>query len=113
MRPPAAGRASTSRACQIGPEQVVDSAGLCLLGRGGAGFPAGIKWKTVRQLATVQQKYIVCNADEGDSATFADRMVMEGDPYHADRRHGDRRCRGRDPGLHLPAAANTPTRSAS
>ncbi len=51
-----------------------------LRGRGGAGFPAGIKWKTVSDAAG-DQKYIVCNADEGDSATFADRMVMEGDPF--------------------------------
>jgi formate dehydrogenase iron-sulfur subunit len=51
-----------------------------LRGRGGAGFPTGIKWKTVAA-AVADQKYIVCNADEGDSATFADRMVMEGDPF--------------------------------
>ncbi|MFN0044918.1 MAG: NADH-ubiquinone oxidoreductase-F iron-sulfur binding region domain-containing protein [Sphingorhabdus sp.] len=51
-----------------------------LRGRGGAGFPAGIKWKTVAS-AQSEIKYIVCNADEGDSATFADRMVMEGDPF--------------------------------
>ena len=51
-----------------------------LRGRGGAGFPAGIKWKTVAD-TSAPQKYIVCNADEGDSGTFADRMVMEGDPY--------------------------------
>ncbi|WP_302053934.1 NADH-ubiquinone oxidoreductase-F iron-sulfur binding region domain-containing protein [Sphingomonas tagetis] len=51
-----------------------------LRGRGGAGFPAGIKWNTVR-LAPGERKYIVCNADEGDSGTFADRMVMEGDPF--------------------------------
>ncbi|MBB2487386.1 formate dehydrogenase [Mitsuaria sp. WAJ17] len=51
-----------------------------LRGRGGAAFPAGIKWRTVLQ-TEAQQKYIVCNADEGDSGTFADRMVMEGDPY--------------------------------
>lgn len=51
-----------------------------LRGRGGAGFPAGIKWKTVAS-AEADSKYIVCNADEGDSATFADRMVMEGDPF--------------------------------
>lgn len=50
-----------------------------LRGRGGAGFPAGIKWDTV-QGASGDQKYIVCNADEGDSGTFADRMIMEGDP---------------------------------
>ncbi|MDM7932556.1 formate dehydrogenase beta subunit [Tabrizicola sp.] len=51
-----------------------------LRGRGGAGFPTGIKWKTVSE-APGAQKYIVCNADEGDSATFADRMLMEGDPF--------------------------------
>lgn len=51
-----------------------------LRGRGGAGFPTGIKWNTVRQAAG-PQKYIVCNADEGDSGTFADRMIMEGDPF--------------------------------
>lgn len=51
-----------------------------LRGRGGAGFPTGIKWKTVRD-ARADQKYIVCNADEGDSGTFADRMLMEGDPF--------------------------------
>ena len=51
-----------------------------LRGRGGAGFPTGIKWKTVRE-ATGERKYIVANADEGDSGTFADRMIMEGDPF--------------------------------
>lgn len=51
-----------------------------LRGRGGAGFPTGIKWKTVSE-APGDRKYIVCNADEGDSATFADRMLMEGDPF--------------------------------
>lgn len=51
-----------------------------LRGRGGAGFPTGIKWKTVHD-APGPQKYIVCNADEGDSGTFADRMLMEGDPF--------------------------------
>jgi formate dehydrogenase iron-sulfur subunit len=51
-----------------------------LRGRGGAAFPAGIKWKTV--LATPgDQKYVVCNADEGDSGTYSDRMIMEGDPF--------------------------------
>ena len=51
-----------------------------LRGRGGAGFPTGIKWRTVADTAA-EQKYIVCNADEGDSGTFADRMIMEGDPF--------------------------------
>ncbi len=51
-----------------------------LRGRGGAAFPAGIKWKTVLG-AQAAQKYVVCNADEGDSGTFSDRMLMEGDPF--------------------------------
>jgi formate dehydrogenase iron-sulfur subunit len=51
-----------------------------LRGRGGAAFPAGIKWKTVRA-AKAGQKYVVCNADEGDSGTYSDRMTMEGDPF--------------------------------
>ncbi len=51
-----------------------------LRGRGGAGFPTGIKWSTVRA-AQADVKYVVCNADEGDSGTFADRMLMEGDPF--------------------------------
>lgn len=58
-------------------QQVLDSG---LRGRGGAAFPAGIKWKTVAG-AKAAQKYVVCNADEGDSGTFSDRMTMEGDPY--------------------------------
>lgn len=58
-------------------ETIVDSG---LRGRGGAAFPTGIKWKTVLGTAA-DQKYIVCNADEGDSGTFSDRMLMEGDPY--------------------------------
>ena len=58
--------------------QTVTDSGL--RGRGGAGFPTGIKWKTVHD-TVAERKYIVCNADEGDSATFADRMIMEGDPF--------------------------------
>ncbi|MCX7321733.1 MAG: NADH-quinone oxidoreductase subunit NuoF [Hyphomicrobiales bacterium] len=65
----------------------MDSAGIVadvttsgLRGRGGAGFPTGIKWKTVAD-AQADRKFIVCNADEGDSGTFADRMIMEGDPF--------------------------------
>jgi formate dehydrogenase iron-sulfur subunit len=51
-----------------------------LRGRGGAAFPTGIKWKTVLD-TTADRKYVVCNADEGDSGTFADRMIMESDPF--------------------------------
>jgi formate dehydrogenase iron-sulfur subunit len=58
--------------------EMVKASGL--RGRGGAGFPTGIKWDTVRQAAGAR-KYIVANADEGDSGTFADRMLMEGDPF--------------------------------
>ncbi|MBI5891932.1 MAG: formate dehydrogenase [Nitrosomonadales bacterium] len=58
--------------------QAVTDSGL--RGRGGAAFPTGIKWKTVLDTRAAQ-KYIVCNADEGDSGTFSDRMLMEGDPY--------------------------------
>ncbi len=58
-------------------KQVTESG---LRGRGGAGFPTGIKWKTVLDQVS-DPKYIVCNADEGDSGTFADRMIMEGDPF--------------------------------
>lgn len=70
-----------AKAREIGTEAVIEAVlASGLRGRGGAGFPAGIKWKTVAG-AVADQKYIVCNADEGDSATFADRMVMEGDPF--------------------------------
>jgi formate dehydrogenase iron-sulfur subunit len=58
-------------------QQVLDSG---LRGRGGAAFPTGIKWKTVAGVQAAQ-KYVVCNADEGDSGTFSDRMTMEGDPF--------------------------------
>jgi formate dehydrogenase iron-sulfur subunit len=51
-----------------------------LRGRGGAAFPTGIKWQTVLDTPS-EQKYVVCNADEGDSGTFADRMIMESDPF--------------------------------
>jgi formate dehydrogenase iron-sulfur subunit len=76
-----------TRARQIGSEEIIaEVLESGLRGRGGAGFPTGIKWKTVAGApggfgAVASQKYIVCNADEGDSATFADRMAMEGDPF--------------------------------
>ena len=75
------GYRALERALSNGPaaiiEEVVQSG---LRGRGGAGFPTGIKWRTVAQTSG-PQKYIVCNADEGDSGTFADRMLIEGDPF--------------------------------
>jgi formate dehydrogenase iron-sulfur subunit len=75
------GIAGLKRALAMTPadvvQEVTDSG---LRGRGGAAFPTGIKWKTVLD-APGATKYIVCNADEGDSGTFADRMLMEGDPF--------------------------------
>ncbi len=68
------------RARSLDPAQVIaEVIASGLRGRGGAGFPAGIKWQTVAN-APGGEKYVVCNADEGDSGTFADRMLMEGDP---------------------------------
>jgi formate dehydrogenase iron-sulfur subunit len=70
-----------ARALSLEPQAVVDEVKLSgLRGRGGAGFPTGIKWDTVLH-AAADQKYVICNADEGDSGTFADRMLMEGDPF--------------------------------
>jgi formate dehydrogenase iron-sulfur subunit len=75
------GLAGLGKALKMTPaeivQQVTDSG---LRGRGGAGFPTGIKWKTVLDTPAAQ-KYIACNADEGDSGTFSDRMIMEGDPF--------------------------------
>ena len=74
------GLVGLQKALAMTSEQIVDEVTESgLRGRGGAGFPAGIKWKTVLT-ALADQKYICCNADEGDSGTFADRMLMEGDP---------------------------------
>ncbi|CAJ48428.1 formate dehydrogenase beta subunit [Bordetella avium] len=75
------GLAGLERALNLTPEQIIEEvAASGLRGRGGAAFPTGIKWKTVHS-APSATKYIVCNADEGDSGTFADRLLMEGDPY--------------------------------
>jgi formate dehydrogenase iron-sulfur subunit len=75
------GMKGLARARELGPaatiEEVTQSG---LRGRGGAGFPTGIKWKTTADAAGAR-KYVVCNADEGDSGTYADRMLMEGDPF--------------------------------
>jgi formate dehydrogenase iron-sulfur subunit len=68
------------QALQMGQAEIVKAVlDSGLRGRGGAAFPTGIKWKTVLE-AKAEQKYVTCNADEGDSGTFADRMLMEGDP---------------------------------
>ena len=69
------------RALQLSGAEIVQAATASgLRGRGGAAFPTGIKWKTVLEQSTAQ-KYVTCNADEGDSGTFSDRMLMEGDPF--------------------------------
>jgi len=68
------------KAVEMGAEAVIEAVKTSgLRGRGGAGFPAGIKWQTVAD-TDGEQKYIACNADEGDSGTFSDRILMEGDP---------------------------------
>jgi formate dehydrogenase iron-sulfur subunit len=75
------GYRSLARALSMPAEKIVEEITESgLRGRGGAGFPAGIKWRTTQQ-AAARQKYVVCNADEGDSGTFSDRMIMEGDPF--------------------------------
>ena len=69
------------KAIEMGPESVIEAVKTSgLRGRGGAGFPAGIKWQTVAD-AEGDRKYVACNADEGDSGTFSDRILMEGDPF--------------------------------
>jgi len=75
------GWAGLAKAAALEPAAIVDFVTKSgLRGRGGAGFPTGIKWKTVLEAAGAR-KFIVANADEGDSGTFADRMLMEGDPF--------------------------------
>ena len=75
------GIAGLRAALAMGPEAVVEAVvDSGLRGRGGAGFPAGIKWRTVAE-AEADVKFVCCNADEGDSGTYADRMLMEGDPF--------------------------------
>ncbi|MEG3152067.1 NADH-ubiquinone oxidoreductase-F iron-sulfur binding region domain-containing protein [Sphingomonas sp. ZT3P38] len=75
------GWAGLDAARALAPAEVVAAVKASgLRGRGGAGFPTGIKWQTVLD-AEGPEKFIVCNADEGDSGTFADRMLMEGDPF--------------------------------
>ncbi|MGH6750191.1 MAG: hypothetical protein ACRECI_12855, partial [Methyloceanibacter sp.] len=71
----------TKAIVERGHEKIIEEVKASgLRGRGGAGFPTGIKWQTVLR-APGALKYVVCNADEGDSGTFSDRMVMEGDPF--------------------------------
>ena len=91
-----------ARALALGPDAIVDEVTAPACAAAAApDFRPGSSGRPSAQ-AGADQKYIVCNADEGDSGTFADRMIMEGDPFVADRGHDDRRHRGRrDQGLHL------------
>ena len=74
------GLAGLARARQLTPQAIIDEVVASgLRGRGGAAFPAGIKWQTVHD-TPAEQRYVVCNADEGDSGTFADRLLIEADP---------------------------------
>ncbi len=75
------GLAGLGKALEMNSKDIVNTVTKSgLRGRGGAGFPTGIKWKTALE-AKADQKYICANADEGDSGTFADRILMEGDPF--------------------------------
>jgi formate dehydrogenase iron-sulfur subunit len=75
------GFSGLEKALELSPQAIVETITQSgLRGRGGAAFPTGIKWKTVLETES-DTKYVVCNADEGDSGTFSDRMVMEGDPF--------------------------------
>jgi formate dehydrogenase iron-sulfur subunit len=75
------GGAGLAQARALAPADIVQAVtDSGLRGRGGAAFPAGIKWRTVAATPAAQ-KYVVCNADEGDSGTYSDRMLMEGDPF--------------------------------
>ena len=75
------GLVALRRALTMTPQQICDEVTESgLRGRGGAGFPVGVKWRTVLD-APASPKFVTCNADEGDSGTFADRMLMEGDPF--------------------------------
>ncbi len=94
---------------ELGPEEVIGEVKMSgLRGRGGAGFPTGNKWETVyRHVA--DQKYVICNGDEGDPGAFMDRSVLESDPPARDRRHDHRGLRrGGQQGIHLRARGVPP-----
>jgi len=98
------GFAGLKRALASGPEHVLEQVKASgLRGRGGAGFPTGIKWQTVAS-TEAGQKYITCNADEGDSGTFSDRILDGKRPANGYRRNDHRRlCGWRKQRLRLPA----------
>lgn len=77
------GYASLAKALGLSPEQVIDQVTRAgLRGRGGAGFPTGVKWKTARtEIKKAQVGYVICNADEGDPGAYMDRSLMEGNPH--------------------------------
>ena len=66
---------------ELTPDEVIEEVKISgLRGRGGAGFPTGVKWEATRKSQS-DQKYVVCNADEGDPGAFMDRSILEGDPH--------------------------------
>ena len=89
---------------EMTPEQVISEVLKSgLRGRGGAGFPTGKKWQFAAA-SKADQKYMICNADEGDPGAFMDRSVLEGDPHSVLASHGHRRlCHRRQRGLYLCA----------
>ncbi len=75
------GYSSLARALKMTPQEVIDTVKRSgLRGRGGAGFPTGLKWQFCHD-APGETKYFICNADEGDPGTFVDRTLLEGDPH--------------------------------
>ena len=109
--PTAAWSACAARSTMDPADVVAEVTESGLRGRGGAGFPAGIKWQTVLDEAGRSDvKYVCCNADEGDSGTFADRMLIEGDPFTPHRGHArSPRTRSARPRATSTSARSTPT----
>ena len=102
-------QAMTKSLTEMTPSEVIEEVYKSgLRGRGGAGYPTGLKWSTVSK-ARGTQKYVICNADEGDPGAFMDRSVLESDPHRGPGRDGHRRLRGRrKPGLRVRARRISP-----
>jgi len=99
---------------QMTPESIIDEVKKSSLrGRGGAGFPTGMKWSFVPK-DSPKAKYVICNADESEPGTCKDRPLMEMDPHQFDRRHGHRGTRHRRKSrIHLYSRRSTDTFSIS
>ena len=90
------GYAALARALELGPDEVIQQiTDAKLLGRGGAAFPTGVKWRGGRRPAGDGPKYVICNADESEPGTFKDRVIMEQRPLRGDRGAHDRGVRDR------------------